>query len=135
MFSPRTVGVRGLVLDDEGRVMLVRHSYGPDAWHFPGGGVKRRERLDEAVRRELREEVGVDPNGAELWHVFTNLDEGKSDHIVMFVVREWRPVAAASREIGAKGFFRLDDLPATTSAGTRRRLEEWAARSAPGFAW
>jgi len=124
-----------MVFDEDGRVLLVRHTYGPDAWHFPGGGVKRRERLDEAVRRELREEAGIDAVDVELWHVFTNLQEGKSDHIVLFAVRQWRSLVSASPEIAAKGFFAIDDLPATASDGTRRRLDDWGAGSSTSFVW
>src|SRR5260221_1549881 len=49
-----TLGVRALVIDGEGRVFLVKHSY-VSGWHLPGGGVEAGETLSEALARELQE--------------------------------------------------------------------------------
>ena len=58
-----TVGVRGMVLDGEGRVFLIKHSY-VDGWHMPGGGVEVGETLLEALTRELAEEGNIEFDGA-----------------------------------------------------------------------
>jgi ADP-ribose pyrophosphatase YjhB (NUDIX family) len=136
IFGPRTIGVRGLVVDGEGRVLLVRHSYGPPTWHLPGGGVKRRESLEHALRRELREETGVIVTGPlRLLGSYSSLIEGKSDHISVFIVDRWERKAVNDAEIAAAAFFSPDELPPNASGGTTRRLEDWARGDVTDFGW
>jgi 8-oxo-dGTP pyrophosphatase MutT (NUDIX family) len=62
--------VRALVVDDEGRFLLVRLAYPHGAWWvLPGGGLDEGEDDAAALRRELREEIGLDncEIGATVW--------------------------------------------------------------------
>jgi 8-oxo-dGTP pyrophosphatase MutT (NUDIX family) len=53
--------VKCIVGDDRGRVLFVRHAYGDRAsWELPGGGRRRWEDPEAAVRREMREELGIE---------------------------------------------------------------------------
>jgi ADP-ribose pyrophosphatase YjhB (NUDIX family) len=54
-----TVGAICVVERDDGRVLLVRHSY-RNRWGFPGGLLKRGEEVADGARRETREEVGLE---------------------------------------------------------------------------
>src|SRR5690242_808658 len=56
---PLTIGVRTIVRDEGGRILLVRHTYSA-GWHFPGGGVNKRETALDAAVREVREEAQVE---------------------------------------------------------------------------
>jgi ADP-ribose pyrophosphatase YjhB (NUDIX family) len=58
---PSVRGTMVAVLDDAGRVLLVRHTYGDRRrWSLPGGWVHAGEELSGAARREVLEELGVD---------------------------------------------------------------------------
>jgi len=105
----------------------VRHDYGDRRiWRLPGGAVKRKETLIEALRREVREELNTDIEVERLHGVYYNFTRGASDHIIVFVASlKERTGLKPSWEIVAFDFFDLDALPESTSPATRRRIEEY----------
>jgi 8-oxo-dGTP pyrophosphatase MutT (NUDIX family) len=120
-----TLGVRAVVIDNEGKVLLVRHSYAP-GWILPGGGVERGETAYDAVRREVQEEAGIVIEGEPSLHgIFANHRQFMGDHLACFLVRQYRQEAfAPSREIAAARFFPPGAFPAGTTGGTKRRVAE-----------
>jgi 8-oxo-dGTP diphosphatase len=71
--QPRFTVTAGVVVSDErGRVLLLCHTLrGGSGWGIPGGFIARGEQPDEAVRREVREETGLELEGVELAFVRT----------------------------------------------------------------
>jgi ADP-ribose pyrophosphatase YjhB (NUDIX family) len=131
-----TLGVRGLVTDDEGRVLLLEHTYMP-GWHMPGGGVERGEDAAEALAREMVEEAGVELTAPpRLVSVHVNRGRFRGDHVLFYQVERWRACKATSRgEIRRVGWFAPHDLPDGTTISTRQRIAEALAGAAADPCW
>jgi 8-oxo-dGTP pyrophosphatase MutT (NUDIX family) len=132
-----TIGVRGLILDGEGRVFLVKHSY-VSGWHLPGGGVEKGETLLEALERELREEGNIEPSEPPvLYAIYFNRRTSPRDHVALYVLRSFRQTAPPlpNREIVGHGFFATRELPADTSRATRERIAEVLGGGPPSEIW
>ncbi len=132
-----TLGVRGMVLDADDRVFLVRHSY-VRGWHMPGGGVEVGETLQTSLERELVEEGNIQIAEAPCLHgVFLNERGFRRDHVAVFVVRRFtQPTPRRpDHEIVETGFFPVGDLPTETTAGTRRRIDEVIEHLPPAQTW
>jgi 8-oxo-dGTP pyrophosphatase MutT (NUDIX family) len=120
-----TIGVRAVVFDESGRVLLVRHTY-LEGWYFPGGGIGGRETTETAVIRELREETGLECEGRPVLHGIFRHAALKRDHVVCYIIRQFSPLTGAKPdwEIAETGFFPVDSLPRGTTAATKARLAE-----------
>ena len=133
---PLTVGTRALVVDGEGRVLLVRHSYLP-GWHLPGGKVNKGETAADAAMRELREETGLTAMvPPRLLGLYGRFSHGGSDHVAVYLVEHWTgSVRPDGLEIAEAGFFTLGHLPDGTSQATLRRLREYRGLAATPAHW
>jgi ADP-ribose pyrophosphatase YjhB (NUDIX family) len=121
-----TLGVRGLVVDEAGRIFLVKHTY-VRGWHLPGGGVEPGETLLDALARELKEEGNIDLLEPPALHaVYFNTRVSRRDHVALFVIGAFRQPAppVPDHEIMAHGFFAPDALPEDTVASVRARVAE-----------
>ena len=123
---PTTLGARGMVIDGQGRVFLVKHSY-VAGWQLPGGGVETGESTHQALARELTEEGNIRMTAAPRLHgIYFNKRVSRRDHVALFVVRDFVQDAPPqpNHEIIAHGFFAPGAIPQDTTRGTRARIAE-----------
>jgi 8-oxo-dGTP pyrophosphatase MutT (NUDIX family) len=133
----QTVGARMALLDGD-RVLLVRHTYVP-GWQFPGGGVEPFETSEAAAVRETLEETGYAVGGRPRLHgLFLNrVAGGGRDHVALFVTTEFSQARAfaPNLEIARCEWFSMSALPPDTEPGTRARVGEIVAGTAPPAEW
>ncbi len=128
----RLVGTRVLAFDDQGRLLLVRHSYGSRRWMLPGGGVGAKESPINAAIRELAEETACelrDPRSIAM------VDEPLYGTINrVHVIGGWiagKPRCDA-REVIELGLFDPASLPDDLPSVLQRHLVDWIAAFLPG---
>jgi ADP-ribose pyrophosphatase YjhB (NUDIX family) len=124
--APLTLGVRGVLIDSQNNVFLVRHSY-VGGWHLPGGSVEVGETIRQALVRELREEGNIVVDEIPRLHgLFFNNKYSRRDHVAVFVIRSFHQTEARRPdwEITGADFFALDSLPQETTQAARRTLAE-----------
>ncbi|MBA2126496.1 DNA mismatch repair protein MutT [Hyphomicrobium methylovorum] len=132
-----TLGVQGVVADETGSILLVRHGYRP-GWHFPGGGVERGETVETALARELNEETGVSIiDSPRLFAIYTNFAAFPGDHVALFIIDRWQRdhIPKPNAEIVEQRFFARDALPPDITPGAARRLGEIFGTTQRTSAW
>ena len=124
LVEPRfTVTAGAVVLDAENRLLLLEHVFrAGNGWGVPGGFIKRGEQPADAIRRELREEIGLELDKVEL--AFVRTLKRPSQVEVIFYCRARRGAAASqSLEIKHAEWFALDALPAGLARDQHRIIE------------
>ena len=126
---PEVRGCNAIVVNREGKVLLVRHSYqSPDTWMLPGGGIGPGETPERAAIREVAEETGCRIVDVRCFAVETVPLWGASNRIHLIAAQSFDEPAPDGREIIAAAFFAPTALPATIADAARSRIERLQAR-------
>lgn len=124
--TKKPLGSAAVILDQVGRVLLVKHTYGKLNWDLPGGAAEPNESVAGTAIREVREETGL--------HVVVDrmvgcvyYDQRFDMHHFVFVCRPVDHQAvphASSPEISDWGYWPVDALPRPISDFTIQRIRD-----------
>jgi 8-oxo-dGTP diphosphatase len=128
--QPRFAVTAGaVVVDERGRVLLLKHVFrAGSGWGIPGGFIEKGEQPEDAVRRELREEIGLHLAEAELAFVRTLRRPTQVE--IIFRCRPQGQFAPRSIEIKSAEWFAPDALPKGIDRDQRRIIERALERRA-----
>jgi NAD+ diphosphatase len=128
-----------LIVDDDGRLLLARRAHEPyrDMWDTVGGFLDEREHPDDALRREVAEETGLEVEPGS--YVGTYMDRyGDQDDAattlnLVFEARHTHGEPAPADDVAELHWFGLDDLPPANEFAFHdvgRFVHDWAAARA-----
>ena len=123
-----TVTAGAMIFDGQGRILLLDHVFRPDSgWGIPGGFLSKGEQRDAALRRELREEIGLEVEDVEM--LFARTLPRPRQIEIYFRARAIGTAEPCSFEIRSAGWFAVDDLPPGLSKDQRRLIQRTLALS------
>lgn len=79
------VGAAAIIEDNKGKILMGKRNVFPKGmWVFPGGGINFGERAEDAVKREIREETGLNVSDAKFFTVYEMIVPENKVHRVIF---------------------------------------------------
>src|SRR5688572_28360258 len=126
-----TVTAGAIVFNESGQVLLLKHRFRTGSgWGLPGGFLETGEQPVDALRRELREEIGLEVRDVE---VFAARSFRKPRQVeVLFVCRADSSLQPKTIEVEQAEWFSLSTLPDGLPKDQRRFVERAAADGAKG---
>lgn len=113
----------GIILSNrEGRVLWARR-LGQDSWQFPQGGIKRHETAEQALYRELHEEIGLGPEDVEIIGCTQNWLRYKLPR--RFIRFHSRPLCIGQKQRWFMLRLLSDDAAVCLDRSEQPEFEEW----------
>ena len=134
LLAPVAYGACALI-ERDGKVLLVRHSYMP-GWLLPGGGVRRGEPAEHAIMRELKEEIGLVRSAPpELFWIYSRRTGWVTNVIVLYRLHDIEFTFRPNLEVREVLWADPASPPPQTPNSVRRRLGELLGMEPRGPHW
>ncbi|WP_437348803.1 NUDIX hydrolase [Paenibacillus humicus] len=122
---PKSIGAAAVILDSEGRVLLVKHSYGNNNWELPGGKAEDEESAEDTAAREVLEEVGLKVGIRQLTGIYYDPNHDMHHFVFMADTGPSHPAPQpSSPEILECRYCARDELPRPISDFTCKRIDD-----------
>ena len=124
-----TVTAGALIFNREGKILLLKHRFrAGSGWGIPGGFLEAGEQPEEAMRRELREEIGLEVEDVE---IFTSRSFRKPQQVeILFRCCADADVKPRTIEVERAEWFSVQALPAGLPKDQRAIIERVIERAA-----
>ena len=125
------VTTRALIQDEAGRLLFVRRNDNSE-WVMPSGALELDESLFDSMKREVKEEAGLDVITAHPMAIYTYLDkvtaygDAFAQISIQFLVTQWSgALVTKTDETSDARFFAIDDLPDNVADHYTEVLADW----------
>ena len=116
-----TVSAAVIMTNNRNEVLLLDHLIRPNSgWGIPGGFMKHGEQPAEGIRREIREETGIEMNNLRMFRVRTL---GRHLEILFTAASDGTP-EIKSKEIKGFGWFGRGQMPEELNSAQKALIEE-----------
>ena len=115
-----------IIISVDERIVLIERKNPPYGWALPGGFVDRGESLEEAARREAREETSLEVELVEQLHTYSDPDRDPRQHTVSTVfLARGHGVPGAADDARSLGLFSRRELPEKIAFDHRIILQDY----------
>ena len=116
-----TIGVFGIIFNEQNQVLLC-HRQDYDLWNLPGGGMEINESPVECLKREFKEELGVEIRTSKLMGVYTKPEQ--TEIVFSFVCQLGAVEINLNDEADKYAYFSIDQLPSNISPKQVARIKD-----------
>ncbi len=134
LLQPVAFGVAGAIFDSDGRVFLVRQTY-MTGWRLPGGAIGHGEVPETALRRELREELGLAGGRVRLFGIYSRKLWWLTHVVALYVIEGGEIDFHPNLEVSAIRWDAPQAPAPGTAPATARRLAELVAGAQQDGRW
>ncbi len=118
-----TVTVGAVIVDGSGQVLLLKHRFRPGSgWGIPGGFIEAGEQPEDALRRELREEVGLELENLKILKIRSFAKQNQIE--IVFRSQAAGTAEPQSLEVKKACWFKPESLPEGLPSGQRLLIKE-----------
>ncbi len=123
IFRPAVNGV-GVIIEKDGKLLMVRHTYGKSGqWHFPGGAIKHGETSDKAAAREISEELGLNLKLTRLGKVRVIHNYKRVNGVCYYAKLKDDKIVKDKKEIAEVALWPYDNLPGEIDPVVHKDME------------
>ena len=120
----------GALIIKEGKILLGKRkgSFGAEEYASPGGHLEYMESFEDGIRREVREECGIEIKNIKFAHIANEATYAPKHYVNVQFIADWEsgePVTFEHEKIGDWNWYSLDNLPDKIFELTRKGIESY----------